>query len=251
MIRVSVVGAKGRMGSHVVDAVNGAADTQLALALDAGDDLTAITPDNTDVVVEFTVPAVSLGNVLAIVAQGVDVVVGTTGWTEEKLAKVREAIAAGPRPDTQKVFIAPNFAISAVLADHFSTQAAKYFESVEVIELHHPDKVDAPSGTAIHTAAGIAAARKAAGLGPVPDNTQTDGGSRGQVVDGVHVHAVRLRGLNAHEEVLFGNAGEQLVIRADSFDRGSFMPGVLLAVRKLAGDAPAGLTVGLDKFLDL
>ncbi|KFI96112.1 4-hydroxy-tetrahydrodipicolinate reductase [Bifidobacterium stellenboschense] len=251
MIRVSVVGAKGRMGSHVVDAVNGAADTQLALALDAGDDLTRISPDNTDVVVEFTVPAVSLTNVLALVAQGVDVVVGTTGWTEEKLAKVREAIAAGPRPDTQKVFIAPNFAISAVLADHFSTQAAKYFESVEVIELHHPDKVDAPSGTAIHTAAGIAAARKAAGLGPVPDNTQTDGGSRGQVVDGVHVHAVRLRGLNAHEEVLFGNAGEQLVIRADSFDRGSFMPGVLLAVRKLAGDAPAGLTVGLDKFLDL
>lgn len=251
MIRVSVVGAKGRMGSHVVDAVNGAADTQLALALDAGDDLTAITPDNTDVVVEFTVPAVSPTNVLALVAQGVDVVVGTTGWTEEKLAKVREAIAAGPRPESQKVFIAPNFAISAVLADHFSTQAAKYFESVEVIELHHPDKVDAPSGTAIHTAAGIAAARKAAGLGPVPDNTQTDGGSRGQVVDGVHVHAVRLRGLNAHEEVLFGNAGEQLVIRADSFDRGSFMPGVLLAVRKLAGDAPAGLTVGLDQFLDL
>ena len=251
MIRVSVVGAKGRMGSHVVDAVNGAVDTQLALALDAGDDLTAITPDNTDVVVEFTVPAVSLTNVLALVAQGVDVVVGTTGWTEEKLATVREAIAAGPCPEIQKVFIAPNFAISAVLADHFSTQAAKYFESVEVIELHHPDKVDAPSGTAIHTAAGIAAARKAAGLGPVPDNTQTDGGSRGQVVDGVHVHAVRLRGLNAHEEVLFGNAGEQLVIRADSFDRGSFMPGVLLAVRKLAGDAPAGLTVGLDKFLDL
>ncbi|MBT1172381.1 4-hydroxy-tetrahydrodipicolinate reductase [Bifidobacterium sp. MA2] len=251
MIRVSVVGAKGRMGSHVVDAVNGAADTQLALALDAGDDLKAITPENTDVVVEFTVPAVSLDNVLALVAQGVDVVVGTTGWTEEKLARVREAIAAGPRPESQKVFIAPNFAISAVLADHFSTQAAKYFESVEVIELHHPNKVDAPSGTAIHTAQGIAAARAAAGLGPVPDNTQTDGGSRGQVVDGIHVHAVRLRGLNAHEEVLFGNAGEQLVIRADSFDRGSFMPGVLLAVRKLAGDAPAGLTIGLDKFLDL
>ncbi|KAB7790172.1 4-hydroxy-tetrahydrodipicolinate reductase [Bifidobacterium leontopitheci] len=251
MIKVSVVGAKGRMGSHVVEAVNGAADMQLALTLDAADDLAAITPENTDVTVEFTVPSVSLGNVLKLAAQGVDVVVGTTGWTEEKLAKVREAIANGPRPDAQKVFIAPNFAISAVLADYFAVKAAKYFESAEVIELHHPTKVDAPSGTAIHTAQGIAAARKAAGLGPMPDATETDGGSRGQVVDGVHVHAVRLRGLNAHEEVLFGNAGEQLTIRADSFDRGSFMPGVLLAVRKLASDAPAGLTVGLDKFLDL
>ena len=251
MIKVSVVGAKGRMGSHVVDAVNAAPDTQLALTLDAGDDLALVTPENTDVAVEFTVPSVSLDNVLALVAQGADVVVGTTGWTEEKLERVRRAIAEGPRPDAQKVFIAPNFAISAVLADHFSTLAAKYFESAEVIELHHPNKVDAPSGTAIHTAQGIARARREAGLGAVPDATETDGGSRGQIVDGVHVHAVRLRGLNAHEEVLFGNAGEQLSIRADSFDRGSFMPGVLLAVRRLAGDAPAGLTVGLDRFLDL
>ena len=183
--------------------------------------------------------------------KGVDVVVGTTGWTDEKLAQIKSAIANGPKPETQKVFIAPNFAISAVLADYFATKAAKYFESAEVIELHHPTKVDAPSGTAIHTAHGIAEARKAAGLAPVPDATETDGGSRGQVVDGIHVHAVRLRGLNAHEEVLFGNAGEQLTIRADSFDRTSFMPGVLLAVRKLAGDAPAGLTIGLDHFLDL
>ena len=217
MIKVSVVGAKGRMGSHVVDAVNAAADTGLALAL---------------------------------VKQGVDVVVGTTGWTEEKLDQVRAALAAALR-ESQSVFIAPNFAISAVLADHFAKVAAPYFESAEVIELHHPTKVDAPSGTAFHTAQGIAEARKAAGLAPVPDATETDGGSRGQVVDGIHVHAVRLRGLNAHEEVLFGNAGEQLTIRADSFDRTSFMPGVLLAVRKLAGDAPAGLTIGLDHFLDL
>jgi 4-hydroxy-tetrahydrodipicolinate reductase len=156
-----------------------------------------------------------------------------------------------PKPETQKVFIAPNFAISAVLADYFATKAAKYFESAEVIELHHPTKVDAPSGTAIHTAHGIAEARKAAGLAPVPDATETDGGSRGQVVDGIHVHAVRLRGLNAHEEVLFGNAGEQLTIRADSFDRISFMPGVLLAVRKVADGGHAGLTIGLDHFLDL
>ena len=233
MIKVSVVGAKGRMGSHVVDAVNAAADTELALALDAGDDLTAITPENTDVVVEFTVPSVSLGNVLALVKQGVDVVVGTTGWTEEKLDQVRAALAAALR-EGQSVFIAPNFAISAVLADHFAKVAAPYFESAEVIELHHPTKVDAPSGTAFHTAQGIA-----------------DGGSRGQVVDGIHVHAVRLRGLNAHEEVLFGNSGEQLTIRADSFDRISFMPGVLLAVRKVSTGTYPGLTVGLDHFLDL
>lgn len=250
MIRVSVVGAKGRMGSHVVDAVNGAEDTQLSLALDAGDDLTAITPDNTDVVVEFTVPSVSLGNVLSLVRQGVDVVVGTTGWTDDKLAQVTAALAEAPRTG-QSVFIAPNFAVSAVLADHFAKVAAPYFESAEIIELHHPAKVDAPSGTAIHTAKAIGEARREAGLGKMPDATVTDGGSRGQVIDGVHVHAVRLRGLNAHEEVLFGNAGEQLVIRADSFDRTSFMPGVLLAVRKIASGSFPGLTIGLDHFLDL
>lgn len=250
MIRVSVVGAKGRMGSHVVDAVNGAEDTQLSLALDAGDDLTAITPDNTDVVVEFTVPSVSLGNVLSLVRQGVDVVVGTTGWTDDKLAQVTTALAEAPRTG-QSVFIAPNFAVSAVLADHFAKVAAPYFESAEIIELHHPAKVDAPSGTAIHTAKAIGEARREAGLGKMPDATVTDGGSRGQVIDGVHVHAVRLRGLNAHEEVLFGNAGEQLVIRADSFDRASFMPGVLLAVRKIASGSFPGLTIGLDHFLDL
>lgn len=250
MIRVSVVGAKGRMGSHVVEAVNNAADTELALALDAGDDLTAITPANTDVTVEFTVPSVSLDNVLTLIGQGVDVVVGTTGWTDEKLAQVTAALKNAPRAD-QQVFIAPNFAISAVLADYFAKVAAPYFESAEVIELHHPTKVDAPSGTAIHTAHAIGDARRAASLGDMPDATATDGGSRGQVIDGVHVHAVRLRGLNAHEEVLFGNAGEQLTIRADSFDRISFMPGVLLAVRKLADGGHAGLTVGLDHFLDL
>ena len=228
MVRVSVVGAKGRMGSHVVDAVNGAQDMQLAFALDAGDDLMQITPENTDVVVEFTVPSVSLDNVLALVKRGVDVVVGTTGWTDERLAKVTAALAEAPRGD-QAVFIAPNFAISAVLADYFAKVAAPYFESAEVIELHHPTKVDAPSGTAIHTARAIADARKAAGLGAMPDATETDGGSRGQV----------------------GNAGEQLTIRADSFDRISFMPGVLLAVRKVADGGHAGLTVGLDKFLDL
>lgn len=250
MIRVSVVGAQGRMGASVVEAVEAADDMELSAKVGEQDDIASITPENTDVAVEFTVPSASLNNVLALVAQGVDVVVGTTGWTDAKLAQVTQALDNGPRAG-QAVFIAPNFAISAVLADYFAAKAAPYFTSAEVIELHHPDKVDAPSGTAIHTAQAIAAARAAAGGEPMPDGTQGEAASRGQVIDGVHVHAVRLQGLNAHEEVLLGNTGEQLVIRADSFERSSFMPGVLLAVRTLAGGGHAGLTVGLDAFLDL
>ncbi|WEV46390.1 4-hydroxy-tetrahydrodipicolinate reductase [Bifidobacterium sp. ESL0690] len=250
MIRVSVVGALGRMGGSVVEAVKAADDMEIAQQIGENDSIAAITPDNTDVAVEFTVPTSSLGNVLKLVAQGVDVVVGTTGWTDEKLDEVKVALAKAPR-EGQAVFVAPNFAISAVLADRFAAEAAKYFTSAEVIELHHPDKVDAPSGTAIHTAQAISAARKQAGCAPMPDGTQGEAASRGQVVDGVHVHAVRLQGLNAHEEVLLGNTGEQLVIRADSFDRASFMPGVLLAVRNIASGAHPGLTVGLDAFLDL
>ena len=250
VIRVSVIGARGRMGSQVVDAVEAAADMQLALTVGGPADLGHIDATNTDVAVEFTVPSASLDNVLALVRQGVDVVVGTTGWSDAKYAKVREALAAAPHP-SRSVFVAPNFAISAVLADHFAAEAARFFESAEIIELHHPEKIDAPSGTALHTAHAIAAARHQAGLGKIPDGTQTDAGSRGQVVEGVHVHAVRLRGLNAHEEILFGNAGEQLTIRADSFDRSSFMPGVLIAVRALASGGHAGLTVGLDRLLEL
>jgi 4-hydroxy-tetrahydrodipicolinate reductase len=238
------------MGSSVVQAVNGADDMTLSHTIDHGQDPAQINAGNTDIAVEFTVPAATLGNVLTLVGQGVDVVVGTTGWNEDKLEQVRQALAKAPRKG-QAVCVAPNFAISAVLADYFAAQAARYFESVEVVEMHHPDKVDAPSGTAIHTAQAIAAARREAGLGPVPDGTLTDGGSRGQVIDGVHVHAVRLRGLNAHEEILLGNAGEQLVIRADSFDRSSFMQGVLLAVRKVVSGGYPGLSVGLDTFLDL
>ncbi|MCH4159734.1 MAG: 4-hydroxy-tetrahydrodipicolinate reductase [Bifidobacterium sp.] len=248
MIRVSVVGAHGRMGTNVVKTVQNTDGMEFAKGVDADDDLAAITPENTDVAVDFTVPSVTLDNVLTLIAQGVNTVVGTTGWTDDKLDKVRKALDEHPEVS---VFIAPNFAISAVLADHFAGIAAKYFESAEVIELHHPDKVDAPSGTALHTAKAIASARRLAGLGDVPDNTKSDGGSRGQIVDGVHVHAVRLRGLNAHEEVLFGNAGEQLVIRADSFDRSSFMPGVVLAVQQVATGQYPGLTIGLDSFLDL
>jgi 4-hydroxy-tetrahydrodipicolinate reductase len=247
LIRVAVLGAAGRVGATVVRAVQDAPDLELVAALDAGDDLARVAAAGAQVAVDFTVPAVTETNVHALVDAGVHVVVGTTGWDDESLARVRDHLADRPGVG---VLVAPNFAIGAVLTMHFAQLAARWFESVEVVELHHPDKLDAPSGTARHTAQGIAAARRAAGLGPVPDaTTQALDGARGADVDGVRVHAVRLRGLVAHEEVLLGNPGEQLTIRHDSFDRVSFMPGVLLGVRRI-GSRP-GLTVGLDHLLDL
>jgi 4-hydroxy-tetrahydrodipicolinate reductase len=247
MINVAVLGARGRMGITVCDALAGAADLDLVARLDVDDDVTSLAGRAVDVAVDFTVPSATEANVHALIDAGVHAVVGTTGWTEQALDRVREHL--GPTPRTG-VLIAPNFALSAVLAMRFAAQAARYFTSAEVIELHHPDKVDAPSGTAVHTARLIAAARSAAGLGPSPDGTTTAlDGARGADVDGVRVHAVRLRGLVAHEEVLFGNPGEQLTIRTDSFDRSSFMPGVLLAIRSMA--RLPGLTVGLDAVLDL
>lgn len=246
-IRVAVLGAAGRMGSTVVRAVDDAPDLELAVALDAGGDLTAVVDAGAQVAVDFTVPSVTESNVHALVDAGVHAVVGTTGWDDASLARVRDHLADRPGVG---VLVAPNFAIGAVLAMAFAARAARWFESAEVVELHHPNKVDAPSGTARHTAAGIAAARAAAGLGPMPDATeQTLDGARGADVEGVRVHAVRLRGLVAHEEILLGNAGEQLTIRHDSFDRVSFMPGVLLGVREV-GRRP-GLTVGLEHLLDL
>ena len=246
-IRVAVVGAAGRMGTTVSRAVEEAEGLDLVAGLDIGDELAVEPLNGADVAVDFTVPGVTETNVHTLIDAGVDVVVGTTGWTEESYERVREHLA---RVEGRSVLIAPNFALSAVLAMSFAAKAAPYFESAEVIELHHPNKVDAPSGTAVATAQGIAAARAKAGLGAMPDATQTDpDGARGAVVDGVHVHAVRLRGLTAHEEVVLGNPGEQLTIRTDSFDRASFMPGVVLAVRQVAGRP--GLTIGLDALLDL
>lgn len=246
MIRVAVTGAKGRMGSTVVAAVNGAPDMEVVAELDAGDPITAESVRGAAVAVDFSVPAVTEANVHALLDAGVDVVVGTTGWTEESYARVREHAEATGRA----VLIAPNFAMGAVLAMKFAALAAPYFESAEVIEMHHPGKVDAPSGTAVATARGIAKARAEAGLGQMPDATQTDElGSRGGRVEGIPVHAVRLRGLTASEEILLGNEGEQLVIRTDSFDRVSFMPGVLLGVRRVSGRT--GLTIGLDQVMGL
>lgn len=246
-IRVAVLGASGRMGATTVRAVQEADGLELVATLDAGDDLAAVSAAGAQVAVDFTVPSVTEGHVHRLVDEGVHAVVGTTGWDEASLGRVRDHLADAPGVG---VVVAPNFALGAVLAMAFARQAAPWFESVEVVELHHPDKVDAPSGTARHTAQGIAAARAAAGLGPVPDaTTQALDGARGADVDGVRVHAVRLRGLVAHEEILLGNPGEMLTIRHDSFDRTSFMPGVLLAVRRVAGRP--GLTVGLEHLLDL
>ncbi|MBR6460127.1 MAG: 4-hydroxy-tetrahydrodipicolinate reductase [Actinomycetaceae bacterium] len=245
-IRVAVVGAAGRMGATVCQAVGDAEDMELVARLDAGDTITSETLGGAQVAVEFTVPSVTKQNVLALIDVGVDVVVGTTGWDEASLSEVEAAAQA----KGVHVLIAPNYALSAVLVMAFAEKAAPYFESVEVLELHHPNKVDAPSGTAATTAGRIAKARAAAGVPASPDATETDPhGARGADIDGVHVHAVRLRGLNAHEEVLLGNPGEQLVIRQDSFDRESFMPGVLLAVRNVANCG--AFTYGLDSLLNL
>jgi 4-hydroxy-tetrahydrodipicolinate reductase len=248
-IRVAVIGAKGRMGSTVVRAVQEAPDLRLAATLDLGDALAALPADAVQVAVDFTVPSATQDNVHQLIDLGVNAVVGTTGWDADALERVRRHLA---EKGGVGVVIAPNFALGAVLAMRFAAQAAKFFESAEVIELHHPDKVDAPSGTARHTAAAIAAARAGAALGAVPDATdpsKSQSGARGADVDGVHVHSVRLRGLVAHEEILLGNPGEYLTIRHDSLDRVSFMPGVLLAIREVV--ARPGLTVGLDPLLGL
>ncbi|MFD4209184.1 4-hydroxy-tetrahydrodipicolinate reductase [Micromonospora tulbaghiae] len=244
--RVGVLGARGRMGMEVCKAVDSAADLELVAAVDQGDDLDAVAQAGAGVVVDFTTPDAVMDNLRWCVENGVHAVVGTTGFTEQRLAQVREWLSDRPGVG---VVIAPNFGIGAVLMMQFAARAARHFESVEIIEQHHPRKLDAPSGTATHTARLIAAARADAGLGPVPDATRDEvAGARGADIEGVRVHAVRATGLVAHQEVLFGTTGETLTIRHDSYDRVSFMPGVLLAVREV-GRRP-GLTVGLDALLD-
>ncbi len=243
--KVAVIGAGGRMGATVCAAVDAADDLELVGRFDVGDDLGDLA--GADVVVEFSVPDASPANVAHCVAQGVHVVVGTTGWSEDRLATLRRQVVDHPGVG---VLVAPNFALGAVLMMSFAATAARFYESVEVVELHHPDKVDAPSGTAARTADLVGAAREDAGLAPVPDATTHDpDGARGARVHGIPVHSVRLRGLVAHQEVLLGNPGEMLTIRHDSFDRVSFMPGVLTAVRGVA--AHPGLTVGLEHYLGL
>jgi 4-hydroxy-tetrahydrodipicolinate reductase len=246
MIKVGVIGARGRMGTQVCRAVEAASDLAVAAAVDEGDALDSLS--GCDVVVDFTHPGVVMGNLQWCVGAGLSVVVGTSGFGDDRVATVREWLAASP---AARVLIAPNFSVGAVLMMAFAQQAARFFESAEIIELHHAAKIDAPSGTAARTAALIGAARSAAGLGPSPDATVTAAdGARGAVADGVHVHSVRLAGLVAHQEVLLGGHGETLTIRHDSLDRASFMPGVLLGIREIA-TLPAGLTFGLEPLLGL
>ncbi|MGV0870961.1 4-hydroxy-tetrahydrodipicolinate reductase [Mycolicibacterium sp. XJ879] len=244
-MRVGVLGAKGKVGATMVQAVQAAENLTFTAGVDAGDPLGQLVETDTDVVIDFTHPDVVMDNLKFLVDNGIHAVVGTTGFTDERLAQVRTWLA--DKPDVA-VLIAPNFAIGAVLCMHFARQAARHFESVEVIELHHPHKADAPSGTATRTAQLIAEARK--DLPPNPDATSTAlDGARGADVGGVPVHSVRLAGLVAHQEVLFGTQGETLTIRHDSIDRTSFVPGVLLAVRRVS-ERP-GLTIGIEPLLEL
>jgi 4-hydroxy-tetrahydrodipicolinate reductase len=247
-IRVGVIGAYGRMGSEAVKAVEAADDMELVAALGRrSDKLEALTDAGAQVAIELTHPDSVMRNLEFCVRNGIHGVVGTTGWTDERLDTLRGWLTGSPQAG---VLIAPNFGIGAVLTMRFAQQAARFFESVEIVELHHPNKADAPSGTAVRTAQLIAEARRQAGCAPQPDATTAAlEGARGADVDGVAVHAVRLRGLVAHQEVLFGGAGEIFTLRHDSMNRASFMPGVLLAVRRVV--SRPGLTLGLEHFMDL
>ncbi|RZS30544.1 dihydrodipicolinate reductase [Herbihabitans rhizosphaerae] len=247
MIKVGVLGARGRMGAEVCRAVEAADGMDVVAALDVDDQRSSLVDSGTQVVVDFTHPNAVLDNVRFCVDNDIHCVVGTSGFDQSKLDTVRDWLA---HKENVGVLVAPNFALGAVLCMRFAELAAKFYDTVEIVELHHNRKADAPSGTAAHTARLVAAARAEAGLGEVPDaTTSTVDGARGAEVDGVRVHSVRLGGLVAHQEVLFGGQGETLTIRHDSLDRTSFMPGVVLGVRGIV-DRP-GLTVGLDKLLDL
>ena len=245
--RVGVLGAQGKVGREVCRAVESAEDLELAAGLDVDDQLDALVASDVQAVVDFTHPDAVMDNLRFCIERGIHAVVGTTGFDADRLATLEQWLADAPEVG---VLVAPNFSIGAVLMMRFAVAAAPFYESVEVVELHHPDKADAPSGTARRTAELIAAARREAGLPPVPDATSTAlDGARGADVDGIRVHGLRVRGLVAHQEVILGSDGETLTIRHDSLDRASFVPGVLTGLRAI-GDRP-GLTVGLEHLLDL
>ena len=246
-MRVGVLGARGKVGSEICKGVEAAPDLELAATVDAGDPIESLVEAGVEAVVDFTHPDVVMTNLDFCIRHGIHAVVGTTGFDEGRLATLRTALDASPGTG---VLIAPNFSIGAILMMRFAVEAARFYESVELIELHHPDKADAPSGTARRTAELIAAARREAGSGPMPDATSTAlDGARGADVDGVRVHGLRIRGMVAHQEVVFGGPGETLTIRHDSMARSSFTPGVLVGLRTVAGRP--GLTVGLEHFLEL
>ena len=246
-MRVGVIGARGKVGAEVCRAVEESDDLALVAQVDVGDDLSSLEAAGSQVAVDFTHPDAVMANLEHCIAHGIHAVVGTTGFDEERLATVRRLLDAAPAVG---VLVAPNFSIGALLMMRFAALAAPHFESVEIVEMHHPDKADAPSGTSRRTAELVAAARRDAGLGPVPDATASGlDGARGADVEGIRVHSQRVRGLVAHQEVLLGAPGETLTIRHDSLDRVSFVPGVLAGVRSV-GDHP-GLTVGLEHYLGL
>ncbi|NUR08851.1 MAG: 4-hydroxy-tetrahydrodipicolinate reductase [Nocardioidaceae bacterium] len=249
-MRVGVLGARGKVGREVCRAVEAAEDLELVAAVDTGaddDSLDDLVARDVQAVVDFTHPDVVMDNLAFCVGHGIHAVVGTTGFDDERLQRLRGWLADAPGTG---VLVAPNFSIGAVLMMRFAAEAAPFYESVEIVELHHPDKADAPSGTARRTASLVADARRQAGAGPVPDATSTSlDGARGADVEGIRVHGLRIRGLVAHQEVILGGLGETLTIRHDSMDRVSFTPGVLLGLRTVA-DRP-GLTVGLEEYLGL
>jgi 4-hydroxy-tetrahydrodipicolinate reductase len=245
MIKVGVLGASGRMGAEVVNAVEVASDCTLVAALEFRDSLDQLVTSGAQVVVDFTTPDSVMANLEFLITHKIHAVVGTTGFDDARMSKLKELSAAHPEVG---ILIAPNFAIGAVLMMEFAAKAAQFFESAEIIELHHPNKIDAPSGTAARTASLMTAARKAANLSAMPDATSTSlDGARGALVGDIPVHSVRLRGLIAHQEVLFGGSGETLSIRHDSLDRAGFMPGVLLGIRSVI--SRPGVTFGLEHFM--
>lgn len=246
-VRIGVLGARGRVGSAICTAVEEAADLSLVARVDVGDPLTDLLAAPADVVIDFTHPDVVMDNLAFCIDHGIHAVVGTTGFDDARLTQLSQRLTGAPGVG---VLIAPNFSLGAVLMMRFAALAAPHFESVEIVELHHPTKADAPSGTARRTAELIAEARAAHGSAPMPDATSTSlPGARGAEVGGVRVHAVRARGLLAHQEVILGGPGETLTLRHDSLDRAGFAPGALAAARLIA--AHPGLTVGLENLLDL
>jgi len=247
VMKVGVLGANGKLGSAIVAGLAESDEVDVVARIGSADPLETLLDAGVEAVVDVTTPDAVMGNLDFCLTHGIHAVVGTTGFDDERLGTLRTRLTDAPGVG---VLVAPNFSIGAILMMRFAAQAAPFFESVEVVELHHPTKADAPSGTARRTAELIAAARRDAGLGPVPDATTTQlDGARGAVVDGIHVHGLRIRGLVAHQEVVLGAAGETLTIRHDSLDRASFVPGVLAGLRGVAGHP--GLTVGLESYLDL
>lgn len=245
-MKVAVLGAKGRMGTEAVAAINAASDLTLSAALDIGDSLDSLTQSKTEVVVDFTTPDSVMKNLEFAINNGIHVVVGTTGFDDNKLGQLKILLSKQPKVGA---LIAPNFGLGAVLMMQFSQTAARYFESVEIIEMHHANKIDAPSGTAVRTAEMISSARKASNKSKMPDATKSAlPGARGAKVGDVQLHSIRGHGYVAHQEVVFSDPGETLTIRHDSINRAGFMPGVLIGIRNVA--KYPGLTVGLENYME-